>query len=71
VEELTVLRGFVEYESILFPRLLHLAPALSKVNIAFVYCINTAFVCCINIAFVCCINIAFVCCIMSLILTFN
>jgi hypothetical protein len=37
VEELTVLKGFVEYEAILFPRLLHLAPALSKVNISFVY----------------------------------
>jgi hypothetical protein len=31
VDELKVLRGFVEHEAIIFPRLLHLAPAISKV----------------------------------------
>ena len=31
MDELKVLRGFVEHEAIIFPRLLHLAPAISKV----------------------------------------
>lgn len=51
MEELTVLKGFVEHEAILFPRLLHLAPALSKVKIVYysefydIFCLCFMFIC--------------------------